>query len=162
MEPDFKETALNILTKAENILVIVADKLGFDATAAGLAAYLSLLKLGKNASIIAQEPSVDYAQRIYGVNHINKIQNKKTPVVVIENAIDTVDKVTYSLQEDKLKVVIHPLAGSSGISRDQISFEYSSAPADLIFAIGFDNIESLQNRLSFPLDKQSFSMDKIT
>ena len=149
MDQNTKDKTLDNLTKAESILIAVSDETGFDGLAAGLALYLSLIKLGKNVSIAADEPSVGDAQRIYGVNYVgNKEGNKKTPIVVIQNAIDTVDKVTYFLEEDKLKVLIHPLPGSKGVTKEQISLEYSSTPANVIFAVGFENSQQLKSKIT--------------
>ena len=148
MDENTKDKSLDNLTKAENILVAVSEDTGFDGLAAGLAIYLSLLKLGKNVSIKAKEPSVGDAQNIYGVDKIGKAADKKTPVVVIQNAIDTVDKVTYFLEDNRLKVIIHPLPGSEGVKQEQISLEYSDQPANFIIAIGFDSIEALQNKIT--------------
>lgn len=148
MDQNTKDKTLDNLTKTESILIVVSDETGFDGIAAGLALYLSLIKLGKNVSIVAREPSVGDAEQIYGVNHIGKTADKKTPVVIIQNAIDTVDKVTYFLEEDRLKVVIHSLPGSAGVTKEQISLEYSSTPANLIFAIGFENLHELQSKIA--------------
>lgn len=148
MDQSTKDKTLDNLTKAQSILIAVSDETGFDGLAAGLALYLSLIKLGKNVSIVARDPSVGDAKQIYGVNYIGKTADKKTPIVVIQNAINTVDKVTYFLDEDKLKVLIHPLPGSTGITKEQISLEYSFTPANLIFAIGFENLEELQSKIT--------------
>ena len=148
MDQNAKDKTLENLTKAESILIAVSDEAGFDALAAGLALYLSLTKLGKNVTVIARDPSVGDAQKLYGVNKIGKGSSKKTPVVVIDRAVDTVDKVTYFLDNDKLKVLIHPLPESAGIQKEQISLEYSSTPANLIFALGLDSLEDLQNKIT--------------
>jgi len=159
MDQENKDKTLDNLTKAENILVAVADDAGFDGLAAGLAVYLSLIKLGKNASIIAHEPLIGDAQNIYGVNNIGKSQDKKTPVVVVKNAIDTVDKVTHFLDGDNLKLVIHPLPGSDGVKQQQISFEYQSSPATFIISIGFANMQALKTKITH---EQEISPDTWT
>ncbi|MDP2633002.1 MAG: hypothetical protein Q8P25_04775 [Candidatus Curtissbacteria bacterium] len=148
MDENAKDKTLDNLTKAENILVAVAEETGFDGLAAGLAVYLSLVKLGKNAFVVAQEPKVGDAQSIYGVDKIGKATNKKTPIVVVQNAIDTVDKVTHFLDGNNLKLIIHPLPGSVGVKPEQISLEFSSQPANFIIAIGFDSKEALQQKIT--------------
>jgi hypothetical protein len=148
MDQNLKDQVLDNLTKAENILIVVAKPLGFDGLAAGLALYLSLIKLDKNVSIIAQAPTVGDAQSLYAVDAIGKGGGARNPVVVIEDAVETVDHVTYFLDKTKLKVVIHPLPGTREIPENRISVEYVAAPANLIFAIGVDNLHDLRSEFT--------------
>lgn len=148
MDQNSKDKILESLTRAENIVVIVSRQSGFDGLAGGLALYLSISKLGKNVSIRAQAPTVDHAQRIYGVDQIGKPAGEKNPVIVISDAVQTVDKVSYFLDQDQLKVIIHPLPGSKGITREQISLEYSTTQPHLIFAIGFRDGEFLGREIT--------------
>ena len=148
MDQNYKDTILDNLTKAENILIVVSKTLGYDGLAAGLALYLSLIKLDKNVSIVAKAPTVGDAQSLYGVDKIGRAESVRNPVVVIDNAVETVDKITYFLDKTKLKVVIHPLPGTQEITQDQISVEYTSAPASIIFAIGVDNLYDLRSEFT--------------
>lgn len=148
MDQNLKDQFLDNLTKAENILIVVAKSLGFDGLAAGLSLYLSLIKLDKNVAISAQAPTVGDAQSLYAVDKIGSGKGTQNPVIIVENAVETVDKVTHFLDKSQLKLVIHPLPGSSGITKDQISIEYTQAPANLIFAIGVDNLPDLRSEIT--------------
>ena len=143
MDQTAKETTLEKLTKAESILITVSEFAGTDGLAAGLALYLSCQKLGKNVSILAKAPSVSDAMMLYGVDKIGKLTGKTNIVVIVENAVDNVDKVTYFLEGNRLKILIHPLPGSSGVFQDQVRFENQTAKPDLIVAIGFTSIEDM-------------------
>lgn len=147
MDQNSKDQTLESLTKSENIVIVIAKDLAFDGLASGLALYLSLTKLGKKVIVLAKEPQVADAQKIYGVDHVGKTNGVKTPVIVIRNAPQTVDKVTYFLDGDSLKVVIHPLAQGSGVEKDQISLEYTNVPIELVFAIGFPSLEKLRSEV---------------
>lgn len=148
MDQNLKSKTLDGLTKAENISIVVSSDVGFDAIAAGLALYLSLIKLDKNVSIIAKLPSVKDAQSLYAVDRIGKIEGSTNPVIVVDNAIETVEKVTYFLEDTKLKVIIHPLPGVPKISSSQIAVEYSNAPTGLIFALGFNSLHDLRSKIT--------------
>src|SRR3989338_11216195 len=148
MDQNYKDIIIDNLTKAENILIVVSKTLGYDCLAAGLALYLSLIKLDKNVSIVAKAQTVGDAQSLYGVDKIGRAESVRNPVVVIDNAVETVDKITYFLDKTKLKVVIHPLPGTQEITQDQISVEYTSAPASIIFAIGVDNLYDLRSEFT--------------
>ncbi len=143
MDQNSKQKTLDNLTKAEVILIVVSENAGFDGMAAGLALYLSCLKLGKNTAIQAKNPSVGDAQRLYGVDKIGAIEGSKNLVIVVNDAVENVDKVTYSLEDTRLKIVVHPFPGAKSVNRHQISFEETSAKPNLVFAIGFQTQEEL-------------------
>ncbi|MDO8487248.1 MAG: hypothetical protein Q7S45_03070 [Candidatus Curtissbacteria bacterium] len=143
MDQNSKQKTLDNLTKAEIILVAVSENAGFDGMAAGLALYLSCLKLGKNTAVQAKNPSVDDAQRLYGVDKIGRIEGSKNLVIVVNDAVENVDKVTYSLEGTKLKIVVHPFPGAKNVNRHQISFEETSTKPNLVFAVGFQTQEEL-------------------
>lgn len=149
MDPKLKDTVLDQIAKAESIAIVVSKQpLGFDGLAAGLSLYLSLIKLDKNVSIVAQPPTVGDAQSLYGVDRIGSNQSNKNPQIVVENAIETVDKVTHFLDKDKLRLIIHQLPGTPTITKDQIKIEYTQTPANLIFAVGIDNLPDLRSQLT--------------
>ena len=133
------------LNKAQNIVISVSKKSGFDGLASGLALYLSIKKITKNVTIKAKAPTVLDAKMLYGVDKIGQGEDKKNLVVVLENAVKNVDKVTYFLDGDKLKIVIHALAQSAGISQNEISFESSQTKPDFIIGIGYSSPEELNS-----------------
>ncbi|MBI2326817.1 hypothetical protein HYU92_00710 [Candidatus Curtissbacteria bacterium] len=143
MDQITKDKTLEKITKAENILIAVFQDTGIDGLAAGLALYLSCQKLSKNVSIIGKSPTVKDGTLLYGVDKIGQSQGTANLAVVVQDAVESVDKVTYFLEENKLKIVIHPFPGSKGLSQDKISFEQVPAKPDLIFAIGFKSSEDL-------------------
>ena len=147
MDPNSKEKILERLTRAQTAAIVISNPSGFDGLAAGLALYLSLTKLGKSVSIYAKEPTVSDATKLYGVDKIGKSQTGRNLVINVENAVNTVDKVTYFLDGDKLRIVIHPLPGSSGVSTNEISFEQAPSNSDLIFVIGFRMLEELKKEI---------------
>ena len=136
------------LTSAKNILVAVSSQSGFDGQAAGLALFLSLKKLGKNVSAVAPQPKVADALKLYGVDKIGEISASKNLVIVIDNAIETVDKVTYFLEGTKLKIVVHALKDSTGPTQKAITFENTFSEPNIVFAIGFTSIDELKNEIT--------------
>lgn len=148
MDDYLKGQTLEHLAKAQNVLIAVSQNIGFDGLAAGLALYLSVKKLGKNASILAKPPTVNDAKMLYGVDKIGKGGGEKNLVVVVDNAVKNVEKVTYFLDEHKLKIVIHSFPGSKGTAKEDISYEETASKQDLIFAVGFNSISELKNEVT--------------
>lgn len=143
MDELLKQQIQDKLTNANSITVCAAKSGGFDAFACGLALYLSIKKLGKNASVIAKTPTVADAQLIYGVDKIGNSEDKNNLVIVIGNAVKNVEKVTHFLEGDKLKLVIHAFGESNGVATSDISFERTSTKPDIIVAVGYDSQEAL-------------------
>ena len=103
---------------------------------------------------MANPPTVDYARKLYAVDKIGKQENKGNLTLIITNAVNSVDKVTYFLDGDRLKILIHPLPGSAGVFKNQVSFE-ESQKADLIFAVGFKTQDTLRREITHEQDFSS-------
>lgn len=148
MDDYLKQQTLDKITKANKILIVVSQRTALDGLASGLALNLSLSKLGKSSAMIAKSPTVEEANKLYGVDKIGKNDDKKNLVINIENAVTNVDKVTYSLQDSRLKVVVHCLPNSFGISESDISISKEGSNPDLVIAIGYKSNEELRNDIT--------------
>lgn len=147
MDQDLKQKTQERITKAENILICTSKDNLFDETASALALYMSLAKLGKKIQVIAKTPTVDDALKLYAVDKIGKNSTASSNlVVVVDDAINSVDKVTYFLDKDRLKIVIHPLSGAN-VQKNQISFENAPLKPDIIFTIGIKSAEELKSNI---------------
>lgn len=155
MDNNLKQQIQDRFTSAQNILVVVSQNAGFDGTAAGLSLYLSIKKLGKNVSIIAKNPTVGDAQLLYGVDKIGKNDQKKDLVINVADAVKNVDKVTYFLEGETLKIVVHAFDQSNGISIEEITFDKTSTKAEMLLSIGFTSIDQLRNELIHEQDINS-------
>lgn len=157
MDNDIKQQIQDRLASAQNILVVVSQKAGFDGIAAGLSLYLSIKKLSKNVSIVAKNPTVGDAQLLYGVDKIGKNDDKKDLVISVADAVKNVDKVTYFLEGDVLKIVVHAFPQSNGISTEEITFDKASTKGDILFSLGFSSLEQLRSELTREQDIDSNS-----
>lgn len=158
MDDYLKQQILDHINQAQNITLSVNKNADFDSLASGLALCLSLSKAGKNVSLIAKNPTVGDAQMLYGVDSIGKSEEKKNLIISIDNAVKNVDKVTYFLDGNKLKVVIHAFATTNGVQEKDIQFEKVSAKPDLIIAIEHTSINSLKTDITH---EQQFDPDTI-
>lgn len=144
MDQSLKDKTLENITKAQSVLIIVNPESETDGLAAGLGLCLSMQKLGKNAAIIAKEPSVGDALKLYGVDKIGKYKGNKNLVVVIDNAVETIDRVSHFLDGDKLKLILHVFPQSNGITQSQITFEEEGVKPDVAIAIGYTSEDQLR------------------
>jgi len=145
MDHNDQETILSKLTKSEQPLIVVSPRGTFDDLSAALALYLSVKNLGKKPSIYANVPTVDEARRLYGVGEIGSVRNQKNLVITVQNAVKSVDKVSYFLDsESRLNITVHALPGGPGVSKEDISFDNLPTLADIVFAVGFESKMELE------------------
>jgi len=143
-----RKQILDKFSSVKSVLIAVSLKSGFDGLASGLALYLSIKKFGKTAAISASDPTVNDANNLYGVDKINKLEGKEDLVVVINDAINTVDKVTYNLDGDELKIKVHALSGSQGVSPNSVSLEKAVSYPETVIAIGFNSAGEMKNEIT--------------
>jgi len=148
MDNSLKDQAESKIIGAESVVVAVSKNSDLDGLASGLSLYLSLKKLNKNVKIIAKAPTVSDARLLYGVGEIGKKANSKNLVIGVKDAIKNVDKVTYFLDQDILKIIVHALPDSTGVREGDVTFESSSTPADLLISIGYNNIKELNTDIA--------------
>lgn len=148
MDDYLKKQTLDKLSEARSILIAVEKDSNFDGLAAGLALYSSLKKVGKIAIITAKEPSVGDARSLYAIDKIGAGGSKNDLVITVQNAVKNVDKVTYYLEADVLKIVVHALGNSNGISTTDISLSNTTPKPNLIFAIGFSSLTQLKQEIT--------------
>ena len=144
MDDYLKKQTLDKLSRARNIVIAITRDGNLDGLAAGLALYLSLKKVGKNVSVSAKDPNVGEARQLYAIDKIGGNQDKNDLLITVDNAIKNVDKVTYFLDKNKLKIVVHGLPNSSGISPNDISVDKTGSKPDLVFALGFQSLNDLR------------------
>lgn len=148
MDQNLKQNTIDNLTKAQAILIVVSENAGVGGVAAGLALMLACEKLGKIASIVAKSPTVSDALKLYGVDKIGRAQGSQNLVLAINNAVETVDRVSHYLDGDNLKLTLHAFPGSTGPTQNDISFSQEMVEPDVIFAIGFQNEEEIKQNVT--------------
>jgi len=148
MDVNSRQQIIDKISKSQNILVAASQESGFDALASSLALYLSIKKLGKNVSVTAREPTVNDAKSLYAVDKIRKSESQNNLIITVNNAVDNVDKVTYSLEGSVLKIIVHALPNSSGIQKEDLGVDKLDSTPDTIIALGFNSAESLRSEIT--------------
>ncbi len=148
MNDNSGQQILEKISKSQNILIVAAKKSGFDGLASALALYLSFKKLDKNTSIIASEPTASDAKSLYAVDKIGKSESQKNLIISVNNAVDNVDKVTYSLEGSILKIIVHALPGSQGVKTEDVNFDISGSSPGAIISLGHDSLDELRNEIT--------------
>ena len=139
---DIKNLAQKI-TEAKTILVALPLEATKDVVASGLALYLSLVKAGKQASIISSSQPVVRDSHLVGLDKITSSVGGNNLVITVNLPENAVDKVTSNVEGGHLNLVLAPQANAAPITKNDIIFGTSGASADLIIVIGAENLAKL-------------------
>lgn len=142
-------TAKSLVEKSAEILVLLPQNPGPDSIASALGLFLGLEQAGKQAHIACGTP-IDFSQ--YPLKHTEKITqkigNKNLVISLKVDSRDSVDKVSYNLDEATkvFNLIVTPKKGASPLDSNAVSFSMAGARADLIIVVGatsFDDLGSL-------------------
>lgn len=135
----------NQLSQANSILVLTPEKPSFDAVASALAMYLSLKNAGKNVSIASSSEPIVRDSHLVGLDKIQTEIGNTNLAISFPYKEDSIEKVSYNVEGDHFKLLIQPKEGFEPIKKENLSFNYTGASADLVIIIGASRIEDVGN-----------------
>ncbi len=132
------------LEGAKEILVLIRDNPRLDHVAAGLSLYLSLKEAGKSVTIASPtEMRVEF-NRLVGVDKVaTKIGNRNLVLSFPQEVKDSIEKVSYNMDDGNFNLVIQPKAGYPALDSTKVEYSYTGADAQLIFSLGAQKLEDL-------------------
>lgn len=131
------------LESGKSMFVLLPTNPSFDATAAGLALFLSLREAGK--SVFIGSPTkmrVEYTSLV-GINEISDKIGNRNLIIAFDYQEDAIEKVSYNVEEGKFNLVIEPKAGHPPLESKGVKFSYEGIEAQLIFVVGARRLEEL-------------------
>ncbi len=135
-----------LVEKAQEILVLLPQNPGPDSIASALSLGLSLEQAGK-AVVVACATPIDFTEYplINREKIVQKIGNKNLVISLKVANRDSVEKVSYNLDEDNkvFNLIITPKKGAQPLSNDAVSYSLAGARADLIITVGASSFEDL-------------------
>jgi len=147
------------LSTAQEIFIFLPPEPSFDQVASSLALFLSLKKSGKQLSLICPTPMrVGYSDLV-GIDQIRTKLAGRNLMVSFDYLEDSIEKVSYHIEENKFNLVIQPKVGFPPLSSEKVSYSYSGGQADLIFTFGVRDLERL--RSLYQDSKTLFKQEKI-
>jgi len=146
------------LTTAKTLLIVLPQQLTLDKVAASLALFLSLKKAGKQSSIACAKPMTVEYSTLVGVDQITDKLGGNNLVVSFDYAEDSIEKVSYNIENKLFNLVIQPKAGFAPLSPDKVKYSSSGGQADLFLVLGANYPDDLgqlftDNRDTFVTDK---------
>jgi phosphoesterase RecJ-like protein len=127
---------INILKKANHVLVLPSSPVDGDSIGSALSLYLALQKLGKKVTVVAEEtPNASY-NFLPEIAKISRELNFVRDFVVTIDCRDTVindQNIRHEIQGNKVNIIISPSKGS--ISAEQVSFGPGKSQYDCIVTV---------------------------
>lgn len=140
--PEFQELQQS-LASAQSVLVIIPRSPDLDQMAASLGLHLSLKKTGKMTKIICPQPlTVEFSQLV-GIDQVSNEMGGKNLVISFDYVQDSIEKVSYNVENNKFNLVIQPKTGFSPLDAQKVKYAYSGADSDLILIVGVQKLEEL-------------------
>jgi len=132
-----------LLASSQTIFILLSQKLNLDSVAAGTSLFLSLEKAGKKASVFCSSSMTVEFSFLVGVDRVKNQLEGKNLVISFDYIEDSVEKVSYNIENNKFNLVIQPKEGYPPLSPQKVQYSYVGANADLFLLIGTDSLEDL-------------------
>jgi len=133
MEKSFKE----IVTTLTSPLIVLAKNPFFEQVAAALALYLVLKKQNKDVGVVSQDPVTVEFNNLVGVDKITQELGNKNMVVRFKDyPAAEVERVTYDIENEQIKLIVIPKPGATPPKKEQLDVSYSGLSADGVFLVG--------------------------
>jgi len=150
------------LTPAQTFAIVLPTNLNTDKVAAALALFLSLKKAGKQVSIACSTPMIVEYSSLIGVDKIGQKFGGHNLMVSFDYHEDSIEKVSYHIENNKFNLVIQPKEGYPPLSTQKINYSYFGNQADVVLTVGaasWENLGSLyQENKSLFEESQSINL----
>ena len=131
------------LATAQTVSIFLSSNPNLDKTAASLALFLSLKKGRKQVSIACPtEMTVEFSALV-GVDQIKTKLDGRDLIISFDYLEDSIEKVSYNIENSKFNLVIQPKTGFLPLSTDKVNYSYSGSETDLIFTVGIRDLKNL-------------------
>lgn len=127
---------------AKKILIITHRKPDGDGIGSSLAMFRFLQKMGKTATMTCTDPIPDTYEFLPQVDQFEQnFSASRDIILTLDCSKAEVSKLKYSLDGDKMNIIITPNKG--GFLKEDVSFSYGESEYDLIFVLDVGDLPQL-------------------
>ena len=137
---------IELLNKNEPIGIALGTNYGLDEMAAALGLYLSLLDSGKQVSIASPQSPLVEVSNLVGIDKVKP--NFEGPkggdlIVSFPYQNDEIDKVSYTLEEGHLNIIVKGKDGVLSFGEKDVIFKNTQTAPSAVFVIGTSRLSDL-------------------
>lgn len=136
----------NLVDTAQNSIIVFSPRASLDQKAVATSLYLALVRAQKTVRLITPQLITTEQDVLAGLSDTQTELGHQNLCLSFDYNPEQVDKVSYHIGEQtgKFYLTIKPKIGVSPLDAQNVEFSYTGASADLIFAVGINNLESLE------------------
>lgn len=139
-----KQQATQTIKEAKSILLIAHEELDGDGVGSLLALNSIFTKMGKETLTISSGATPTIFSFLTDIDSIKKdLDGIKDFMIFLSEENAKVARLSYKLEDNRLKIVISPKSGN--FSPSDVNFAYGDFHYDLIIILDTDNLERLGN-----------------
>jgi len=131
------------IEEAKSILIFLPENPSQDIVAAGLGLYLSLKESGKAVTPISGDKPIVRDSHLVGLDQVTSEVGGNNLVITFNLPEDAVDKVTSNTEGGHLNLIVSPKDGEAPIKKENLTFNYSGAAADVVIVVGANALSDL-------------------
>jgi len=136
-----------LLTKNQNVGILVGKSATADEMGAALSLYLSFKTSGQGVSISSVEEPIVGLSNLVGIDRVGQNFGGEGGDLVVSFPYreGEIDKISYTLEEGSLNIVVKP--GEQGLSftQDDVIFKRKGEYPQLVFAVGSPRLSDLSS-----------------
>lgn len=134
----------SLLQSAQSILIAFPKDADDDVVAAGLALYLTLQKMRKQASVVCPADIKVAQAHLFGINKISKqLAGGNTLVIALPYKEGTIEKVSYNIEGDKFNLVIEPRGERLSFNPNDVEYNFGKGDYDMVVVMGASDLSDL-------------------
>lgn len=137
-----EEQIISLIKKSNHILLLPSAPPDGDSLGASLALYLTLKKLGKEATVICAEPIPDAFKFLPTIEAISKtFGGAEDFIVTLDCKESEVDTIKYEVEHNKVNIIVTPKKGR--FSEKDVSVHHGPSKYDLIITVDTGDLQQL-------------------
>lgn len=146
MNQEHLEHLQGVVAEAQSVVVIVSAR-KFDYLAAATSLVLGLKNIGKNVYFLSAGEFEGDSSILAGMDQIQPELGNRNLQISFPYDPQAVNKVSYHIDEEAQKffLVVQPEKNQSPLDSNQVTFSYAGAEADLLFLVGVNSYEELDD-----------------
>ena len=139
--PQKEKQFTDLVEEAKSVAIVADESAGVDALASSLALRNLLRRLGKKVVNVFAGPIPEEIRPLPDADKFQRDLGPKNLVVSINYKDDPIEKISYSVEDDNLNLVIHPTG--RGFDVKKIRYFYEESGIDLIIVLAAPSLGSL-------------------
>lgn len=133
---------VSLIQKSTKVLILPSSPPDGDSLGSAVALYIILRKLGKEVTVVCNDPVPEVYQFLPNENVIQDNLNLKRNFIITVDCSNTeLDHIEHQVQKDKVNIVLTPKKGN--FSEQNVTFQHGESKYDLVIVVDAADVQQL-------------------